>query len=244
MKILILTQNLLYPDVVTTGLEMAKSYASTIGLNFDYTYQPTNKKFSSYKFENDAVGNAVAVRAEDILGEVHGSYKVACLIFDWTKIFPQPTNPVQIPISFDGCTSIQVPCQWFQTYPEVLCDYFLHELCHSGYYFKNDIQHDLTHAQHSFPEWTNKQAHEYYLYLLQGLKQYLDPQVPSDPILRLKSTNKDAVRALQTLLGATVDGDFGPKTLQAVITFQKSKGLTPDGIVGTLTWDALRKKKQ
>jgi GH25 family lysozyme M1 (1,4-beta-N-acetylmuramidase)/lysozyme family protein len=54
-----------------------------------------------------------------------------------------------------------------------------------------------------------------------------------------------AVRVLQELLNkngfncGTPNGVFGKKTLDAVIAFQKSKGLTPDGIVGTQTWSAL-----
>ena len=38
----------------------------------------------------------------------------------------------------------------------------------------------------------------------------------------------------------TVDGDFGNKTYNAVIQFQKSKGLLVDGIVGTATRNALK----
>ena len=53
------------------------------------------------------------------------------------------------------------------------------------------------------------------------------------------------VAELQTLLNAkganigTADGQFGPRTRQAVINFQKSVGLLPDGIVGGRTWSAL-----
>ena len=36
-----------------------------------------------------------------------------------------------------------------------------------------------------------------------------------------------------------VDGDFGAITEAAVRAFQESHGLTPDGIVGPLTWSAL-----
>ncbi len=37
----------------------------------------------------------------------------------------------------------------------------------------------------------------------------------------------------------TPDGSFGPKTDEAVRRFQQNNGLTMDGIVGPLTWDAL-----
>lgn len=52
------------------------------------------------------------------------------------------------------------------------------------------------------------------------------------------------VRKCQKLLvqhgyDIAVDGDFGPGTEKAVISFQKSKGLSADGIVGPNTWNAL-----
>jgi len=37
-----------------------------------------------------------------------------------------------------------------------------------------------------------------------------------------------------------LDGIFGPLTEQAVIQFQRSRGLTEDGIIGSNTWNALR----
>ena len=49
----------------------------------------------------------------------------------------------------------------------------------------------------------------------------------------------DAVRAAQVKLGTNVDGIFGVQTKSAVISFQRSKGLTTDGIVGANTWAAL-----
>ena len=62
--------------------------------------------------------------------------------------------------------------------------------------------------------------------------------------LKRGSTGSE-VRELQTLLnnnGAklSVDGKFGPKTQAAVQNYQKSNGLTVDGIVGDNTWGALR----
>lgn len=62
-------------------------------------------------------------------------------------------------------------------------------------------------------------------------------------IIKYGSRGK-CVELLQTYLsslgyGLTVDGIFGPNTLNAVKSFQSSKGLTVDGIVGINTWSAL-----
>ena len=58
-------------------------------------------------------------------------------------------------------------------------------------------------------------------------------------ILKLGS-NGVSVKELQKLLGLTADGDFGPKTENAVKNFQKKHNLTEDGIVGSKTWQVLQ----
>ena len=157
----------------------------------------------------------------------------------------------------DGCNPIQVPENWYNQFPEVLCDYFLHEVCHSGYYFANNVAGDQTHAY--IPEFSQKQRWEYYLYLLGPLKIFLD--VPTTvpvvvyPTVKLGDTNeyvRDVQKTLNSLgfsvatVGAGSPGKetnyFGPLTQNAVKRFQKAKGLYIDGIVGAKTWAILKKK--
>lgn len=62
-----------------------------------------------------------------------------------------------------------------------------------------------------------------------------------------KGSKGEQVKALQRMLYAMgynlgsnpIDGDFGSKTDAAVRAYQKSKGLTVDGIVGAKTWGSL-----
>jgi len=52
--------------------------------------------------------------------------------------------------------------------------------------------------------------------------------------LKIGMTGED-VKLLQTVLGVSVDGSFGPKTKSALIAFQIKKGLSPDGVFGPKT---------
>lgn len=66
---------------------------------------------------------------------------------------------------------------------------------------------------------------------------------PAWPVLQLGSSGKN-VNALQCLLtfhgfSLTIDGSFGSGTQTAVINFQRSKNLTPDGAAGENTLTAL-----
>lgn len=59
-----------------------------------------------------------------------------------------------------------------------------------------------------------------------------------------QGSSGNATRAAQTALnaygfGLTVDGNFGSVTKTAAMAFQRSKGLTQDGLVGPQTWAAL-----
>lgn len=76
-----------------------------------------------------------------------------------------------------------------------------------------------------------------------ALGDYTPPPVRAWPLLQQGQTGRQ-VTTLQYLLkahGATVnvDGDFGPATRTAVVSFQSAHGLEADGIVGPNTWQAL-----
>jgi putative chitinase len=56
----------------------------------------------------------------------------------------------------------------------------------------------------------------------------------------LKNGSKsDDVKKLQTKLGLTPDGSFGPNTETKVKEWQTANGLTPDGVVGDGTWSKM-----
>jgi peptidoglycan hydrolase-like protein with peptidoglycan-binding domain len=65
---------------------------------------------------------------------------------------------------------------------------------------------------------------------------------PAKPVLsgslRIGSTG-EVVRYIQSVLGITVDGQFGPITDRAVRAFQSANGLQVDGIVGPITYGRL-----
>ena len=60
-----------------------------------------------------------------------------------------------------------------------------------------------------------------------------------------KGSSGEAVKGLQTLLktkfgkSLTIDGVFGNATVNAVVEFQQSYNLEPDGIVGAKTWQSM-----
>jgi len=60
---------------------------------------------------------------------------------------------------------------------------------------------------------------------------------PGTPVKQ--GSKGDAVKLVQAIVGAKPDGDFGAKTHELVRNWQKSKGLTYDGVVGPTTWKAM-----
>lgn len=61
-----------------------------------------------------------------------------------------------------------------------------------------------------------------------------------EPAWDRQGSSGQGVREIQMLLGITVDGQFGPQTRAAVVQFQTMRQLLPDGVVGPMTWAALK----
>jgi peptidoglycan hydrolase-like protein with peptidoglycan-binding domain len=117
------------------------------------------------------------------------------------------------------------------------------------YGIPRDRQHILGHVEVPGNDHTDPGPHwdwSYYLQLVGGTNNPGTPRLdfPSYPTLRSGSSGAQ-VSALQYLLNTngfaagTVDGLFGPATESAVRSFQGSRGLGVDGVVGQRTWTAL-----
>ncbi len=70
-----------------------------------------------------------------------------------------------------------------------------------------------------------------------GPERALVPTVPS-------LTGADVAELQERLVGLgygplAIDGVYGPKTIEAVRSFQRDQRLVPDGVVGAITWNAL-----
>lgn len=66
-----------------------------------------------------------------------------------------------------------------------------------------------------------------------------------DPTLNIGTISAD-VKTVQLILQGQgynvgpIDGNYGPQTQAAIVSFQKAHNLLPDGIVGPATWAALK----
>lgn len=72
-----------------------------------------------------------------------------------------------------------------------------------------------------------------------GMLGAITPAAPGAPHAQIKQGSSGADVALwQTIIGATADGIFGPKTAALTKSWQGTHGVAADGIVGPKTWAA------
>jgi len=62
------------------------------------------------------------------------------------------------------------------------------------------------------------------------------------PVVLRKGSKGSAVVVLQRALHVTADGDFGPRTRSALVTFQTLQHISPNGVADRLVWDRLEKR--
>ena len=159
----------LFKDVVDTetlnkGIAIITEKLKSIGIPFTFEVAGLNGDLSSYTSSYIDTANQ-KINFTAIHPSVFPNYQTygtdnVCLVYDWTKVTPQPTNPV------NHGRHIQMPIQFFTNehgvgLPEVFAQFFLHELCH-------DLVPDLTHNQFQFPEWSQRQPTDYYIHLLKS----------------------------------------------------------------------------
>jgi len=76
--------------------------------------------------------------------------------------------------------------------------------------------------------------------LVSGAVPVVNPvPAPTPSTVIRKGSTGSLVSRVQTFLGITADGIFGPATHAAVVAYQRALGLTVDGIVGAQTWEAI-----
>ena len=214
MKILCLEKDVTDIDTILKGTTLATQECATIGLPLEFIFQNTTNNFTSVKTSKDNPNqvDGYAVDSTEVFQTAKSfniDFNLALLIYDWTKITPQPTNPS------DGGLAISIPTEWYQTFPEVLAEYILHELCHA--LFSASTQPDTTHAYP--PNFGQKPRSDYYLYLILSLKPYwgalttpTTPTTPFKPDIVITRQPSDFLQTLGIL--RKTDGQFGCDTLE------------------------------
>lgn len=210
MKILVLKNNLSNQTVLDAGLALVKTECPF--LNLEFTEMEFNKQLTSLPFSNATNKNGYYVNPTDLTGTWDIGYNALICIYDWSKIAPQPTNPM------DNTAVIQIPEQWYiestSIPPErVLCDFIEHELCHLEASERGvpDITHllvNMTLNPFLYAQFASKQPHEWYVYYLEQLVGYTSlPQVT----IKRYPQEHETTGVLTTVSGQT---SFSCKTLE------------------------------
>lgn len=163
MKVLVLTQNVKNLPALNSGLAIVKELLKKVPMSIEFTILPTQKHFKINPFANDTNNNGFSLDSVEIFqeGKTKGVLFDSCLVvYDWTFYTPQPTNPM------NSGMSMQIPENWYNQYPEVFAEFYLHELCH--YLFQGTGKQDITHNYD--PAFSQLPRNDWYLHLIKELQ--------------------------------------------------------------------------
>lgn len=251
MNITVLKNRLQHKESVEAGLETTKKRLASINFYVSIVEKGVDRGFITETFSNTTIGAGSQVVPSQILSEVNGMEDIAFLIFNNEGMVPTPLNPTQSPLKKGNATACQMCEQWYNNFPDVFSDFFLHEICHAMYFLLGKVAEDKTHFQGSDPAWQNKQNYEWYLHLIQELMPAWNAYKNTPVIARtlrigmegedVKQLQLDMNLIMKTSLVA--DGKFGKRTQKVVEDFQTANGLKDDGVVGKFTREMIAKKK-
>ena len=161
MKILVLKNNINDETTINAGIQLAGTECKTIGLQLDFVQRASVKAFNAEVYSDPLNKDPLRVVPQQIFDEAKATlvpFDGIVFLFDQSKIAEGNWHP------HDDGQIMQIPLEWYTTYPRVLADFIEHELCHMM--FANSTLQDITHNQQLDPNWSNKQPHEWYLHLL------------------------------------------------------------------------------
>lgn len=194
MKTLLIKNNVTDEVTLARCIQLVVEKLASIGIKMEFETITDNKQLSSLTgVSTDSTGAQIKytiVNPKDvILSTVGHSADFYCMVYDWSKVSPQPT------VCGDNGKYMQIPVQWYTdatvtpvlTYPEVFCQYFLHEMCHT-------LIPDLTHNFYQNTTYNRGSQTDYFLYLL---KTFLK----TSPVPQVVSTQSDSFkRAVENVL--------------------------------------------
>lgn len=118
------------------------------------------------------------------------------------------------------------------------------------YVISNGRIFSSTSSPWSWRKYTGSNRHAHHIHVsVKASKTHYDDTSPWNlvpegwrPTLRVGDSGS-FVRQMQTLLGITADGKFGPTTKDRLQQFQATHGLQMDGVCGRATWSELESAK-
>lgn len=186
-------------------------------LSISLDYFPTDAQFHTIH-GNSTDGNAIVFADPADIGAVgrqaelqlHKQFDLVSLLYDNQAVIgDQPTNPVENPVLLEGFNVNSIPENWFRNqqtgelFPDVIKQYFYHEMLHAWYYIINrERELSLPDKVHNPPPHSGEPGHPTFEDVLQGfdnivleLKPYWaslgnnDPVITGEPMIIINSTS-------------------------------------------------------